>query len=274
MLGVGQDCAADTDCASLFCRDPGDGRQRCLEPCRGDEGLCLADEVCTVGPGGCGACVSRDIVIGDRGLGEPCDADDECRDDLVCHESAGITECASACESADDCPGDTFECRDGLCIRDRRQGVGGVCATNADCGDGICAAQGERRWCTAPCASADECPSGFDCVAAGGASVCAPAGALDGESCETDADCVSGLCATIGGSGGTCTSFCDGRSACAAGFECRRTGDGTAAVCVPAEATEAGGGCSVAPARSRAPLALLGLLAALGLALRRRRAGR
>ncbi|HJL17223.1 MAG TPA: S1 family peptidase [Sandaracinaceae bacterium LLY-WYZ-13_1] len=270
-LAPGSGCEADTDCQTLFCRDPGDGRQRCLEPCEGDEGLCLADEVCTGGPGACGACVAADIVVGRRGLGEPCETDGECRDDMVCHDNAGVLACASACEGADDCP-ERFECREGLCILDQRQGVGGVCASNADCGDGICAAQGERRWCTAPCESADECPDGFDCVDAGGARVCAPASGLEGDSCTENADCVSNLCANTGSDGPICTSFCDARTPCAPGFQCLYTGDGSAAVCIPASVGETDGGdCSVSPGGGSGPLAALGVLAALGLIAWRRR---
>lgn len=266
-------CASDTDCASLHCVDPGDGRARCLDPCRADAGVCLAGEVCAAAAGQCGACVPRGLVVGARGLGEPCDEDDECRGDFVCHESAGISECASACSTDDEC-GDGFECRDALCIRDRRQGVGGACVVNEDCGGGICAAAGGRRWCTAPCSSADECPDGFECAAAGAAMVCAPERALEGESCAENADCVTNLCAVLGGGEAICTSVCDAANSCAPGFECTRTGSSAAAVCIPAApAATSGGGCAVsAPASGRGALMWLALfsLVALGLVLRRR----
>lgn len=265
-------CAADTDCASLHCVDPGDGRARCLDPCRADAGLCLAGEVCAAAAGQCGACVPRGLVVGARGLGEPCEDDEECRGDFVCHESAGISACASACEADDDC-GDGFECRDALCIRDRRQGVGGTCVVNEDCGDGICAAAGDRRWCTAPCSGADDCPAGFDCTPAGAAMVCAPTGALEGERCEGNADCVTNLCAALPGGESVCTSICDAANACAPGFECTRTGSSAAAVCIPATPTStSGGGCAAASGSSSGSLPGVALLAlvALGLFFRRR----
>lgn len=266
----GADCTADTDCISLFCDDPGDGHRRCLDPCRGDAGLCLAGEVCSAGPGACGGCVPREIVNGARGLGEPCESDDECRGDMVCNEYAGISECAAACNGGACAEG--FECRDDLCIRDRRQGVGGVCVENADCGGAICAAQGDRRWCTTVCTSASDCPSAFDCVDAGGTRVCAPTAALEGEDCMANSDCVSGLCA-VSGTTGTCTVLCDGHSACAPGFECRRTnGGGETAVCLPVPPdSETRGGCSVSAAPARGALGLGVMLAALGVVVARRR---
>lgn len=268
-LAHGEECASDTECVSLFCIDPGDGRRRCLDPCRGDAGLCLAGEVCAAGAGACGGCVERELVRARRGLGEPCDGDDECNSG-VCHEYGGISECAAPCSAEGTCA-EGFECREELCIRDRRQGVGGVCLGNADCGDAICAAQADRHWCTSVCGSAEDCPSGFDCVAAGGTMVCAPVAALDGEDCEVDTDCASGLCAFSGGAG-VCTSLCDARNACAPGFECRRTGDGTTAVCIHVEPEPVRtGSCSVgAPGRGAGAM-LLALLAMGLVVLRRRR---
>lgn len=269
-LALGEGCEADTDCASLFCIDPGDGRRRCLDPCRGDAGLCLAGEVCSAGAGACGGCVPREIVRAARGLGEPCEEDDECRGG-VCYERGGVSECAAPCGAEDEC-GEGFLCMEGLCVRDRRQAVGGVCIGNEDCGGAVCARQGERRWCTAQCASASDCPSGFDCVPAGGTMVCAPVRALDGERCEANDDCASGTCADVGGQG-VCTSMCDGRNPCAPGFECRRVGDGTTAVCIPVEEEPPAGGCSASAGSSpRAPAVLAALAGAALFARRRRRA--
>lgn len=265
-LSHAEECETDTDCASLFCLDPGDGRRRCLDPCRGDAGLCLADEVCAAAPGACGGCVPREILRGARGLGEPCEGDGECRSGL-CHEYGGISECAAPCDGGECAEG--FECREDLCIRDRRQGVGGVCLSNADCGDAICARQRDRQWCTSTCASAGDCPRGFDCVAAGEAMVCAPVAGLDGEACMTNDDCASRMCAFTGGEG-VCTSFCDARNACAPGFECRRTGDGTSAVCIPVTPEPvSGGGCSVGAGGGTGAAVLA--LALLALVARRRR---
>ncbi|MBX3269488.1 MAG: trypsin-like serine protease [Sandaracinaceae bacterium] len=265
------DCASNTDCMSLFCHDPGDGRRRCLDPCRADGGLCFAGEVCPATPGSCSGCVPAEIVAFPRGLGEPCTTDAECRDAMVCVEYARGRECSRPCTDHASC-GEGFECRDGMCRVDRRQGVGGVCVDNPDCGEAVCATQGERAWCTAQCTAASECPSGFDCVDAGGVTVCAPMGNLDGEDCASNDDCTSGLCATIGADS-FCTSWCDPRNPCAPGFACYRTGTG-AAVCVPIPAETSGGGCRVdaGPNGAGWPLGIaLAGLAALVLARRRAR---
>lgn len=269
-LGNDADCTDNTQCASLFCHDPGDGRRRCLDPCRADAAICYAGEVCPATPGTCSGCVPGDLVSFPRGLGEHCDTDEDCRDDMVCLEYAGLRECSRPCTDDASC-GEGFECRDAMCRLDRRQGVGGVCHDNPDCGDAVCAAQGDRAWCTAQCTTAADCPAGFDCVDAGGPLVCAPMENLDGEACTVNDDCASGLCATLGADT-FCTSWCDRRNPCAPGFECQRTG-GDGAVCVPAAAEETGGGggCRVGVGSSGGGATVLALAALAGLVRRRRR---
>jgi V8-like Glu-specific endopeptidase len=259
-------CTADTECVSLSCRDPGDGTRRCLDACRGDAGLCLADEVCAAASGACGSCVSPELVVGSRGLGEPCESDAVCRSGMVCREYGGIAECASSCAAAE-CP-EGFECRDALCVRDRRQGLGGVCLSNPDCGAAVCAEQNGRHWCTARCTTAADCPANFDCDPAGGASVCAPTRALVGEACTGNTDCVTDLCANVAGAQ-VCTTFCDARNACPPGLECQRVGGSSAdAVCVPLPPPDEGG-CSATRSGSRVPPLVL-LFAAAGAWVRRR----
>ncbi len=242
------DCTADTQCLSLHCVDPGDGRRRCLDPCRGDAGLCLAGEACVAGPGQCGSCVLREILVADRGLGEPCEEDNECREGMVCNTYGGISECATSCTTT--CS-EGFECRDGLCIRDRTQGLGGVCVENADCGTmGICAFRSGQNWCTSVCTGAGTCPTGFECMLAGEVQVCAPSTALVGEACTMNEDCLTGLCEVFPGGQGLCTALCDPRTPCAPGFECRRTSDGMAAMCMRPTAIGVGRPtCAISTAR-------------------------
>ncbi|MEZ4339784.1 MAG: trypsin-like serine protease [Sandaracinaceae bacterium] len=267
------DCSAHDQCASLYCGDPGDGRRRCLAPCRGDAGMCLAGEACAANPTECGGCVPAEILFADRGLGEACSTAAECRSGN-CLEDAGRSYCTRDCSADSDCP-EGYHCRDGeLCVAGPRGDVGSPCVTNGDCGEGtFCVTAGERSWCTQTC-DAESCPEGFECVDAGPAMVCAPDLALLGEVCATNDECVTNLCVTRAGSSlSECSQMCSADAPCAPGFECRRTADGATAVCVrPAAETDGGGGCSVSRSGERGPIGLwLVGLVAVGLVFLRRR---
>ena len=276
-LPFGSECTNDTDCASLLCLDPGDGRQRCLTGCRGDEGMCLAGEVCAALPGLCGGCVSAEIVVGARGLGEECTEDAECGSGM-CLEDAGRSYCTRACAADSECPDETFHCRGDLCVSGPRGEIGDACVVNDDCSAStFCATQGGRSWCTDACAGETDCPAGFVCVPAGGASVCAPDLGLVGDPCMENNDCSSALCASSGGEG-TCTRVCDAFTPCAPGFECVRTADGITAACVRPSDDGGGGGCcsvgaGVEPGPSPARV-WVGVLMALGIVWRLRRSAR
>lgn len=273
-LPLDAECTAHDACASLFCGDPGDGRRRCLAPCRGDAGMCLAGEACAANPTECGGCVPAEILFADRGLGEACSTAAECRSGN-CLEDAGRSYCTRSCTADADC-GSGYHCRDGmLCVSGPRGDVGSPCVTNGDCGDGtFCVTAGERTWCTETCGT-EMCPEGFSCVDAGPAMVCAPDLALLGEVCATNEECVTNLCVTRSGSSvSECSQMCSADAPCAPGFECRRTADGATAVCVrPAAETDGGGGgCSVTRSGERGPIGLwLVGFVAVGLVLFRRR---
>ena len=267
-LPIDADCTSDSECASLFCNDPGDGRARCLQPCQGDEGMCLAGEACA---GSCGGCVAAELVFGTpRGLGEECERGQDCNSQM-CLEDAGRSYCTRACTADSECA-DGYHCRDGaVCVAGPRGTVGDPCVTGGDCQPGnICARQGDRSWCTEICTGT--CPDGFSCVDAGGSMVCAPDLGLIGDDCMVNTECTTQLCALSGGSG-ECTRMCSTDVPCAPGFECRRLDNASAAVCVrPTEIS--GGGCAVSPVGSRGAASGL-MLTLLGLSLfvrRRRRA--
>jgi V8-like Glu-specific endopeptidase len=272
-LGYDADCTADHECASLFCVDPGDGRRRCLDPCRGDAGLCLSGEACAATPGACGACVPAAIVRGERGIGEPCSTDEECGS-RKCFDDGGVSYCSRECMDDEAC-GEGFHCRAAAmaCVRGPRGAVGSGCVENADCGDGnLCAARGDVRWCTAFCEG--DCPTGFDCVPVGDSMVCSPGAALVGEACTVAEDCLSGLCVDTP-AGRTCTRLCDAMAPCETGLECVRTADGRTNVCalpIPPPPVD-DGGCSVGETTGRTGrLAwLLATLAVVLLISRRRR---
>ncbi|MCS6799853.1 MAG: trypsin-like serine protease [Myxococcota bacterium] len=274
MGGNDAPCTRDTDCASLHCADPGDGRRRCLTPCRGDAGTCLAGEVCAAPPGACGGCVPAGIVAGARGLGEGCLSDTECQSG-ECLRDGDARYCTRPCGSDADC-GRGHHCRAGLarCVRGEREGVGGACLQNEDCEEGdICVTRGEVRWCTPFCGGEADCPEDFTCTPAGGAMVCAPDRRLVGEPCASGEECISTLCVDVG-EGMRCTRRCGPDAPCGTGFECRRTADGLDAVCVEASgpqppAAQEGCGCRV-PRRSEATATALGLLLMVGVVVRRR----
>lgn len=272
---IGASCAADTDCASLFCADPGDGMQRCLPPCRLDAGRCLAGEICVPLGDACGGCVDQDIVGGlGHGLGEPCSEGADCRSG-ACAERGGVSECTAPCGADGSCP-EGFSCREGACMRTRGVGdrgtvrVGSACLDNSDCPGGICAILGDRNWCTITCDGATPCPAGFGCAAAGGVNVCAPMGSLVGEECDTNEECASGLCARVGGSS-VCTEPCSADRVCGVGLECRRTADGAASVCTAVGSSA--GGCSVSVgARSSSSMWMVLVGIAIAMVIGRRRA--
>ena len=275
-------CTRDAECASLFCADPGDGARRCLSPCRGDAGMCLAGEVCAAGAGSCNGCVAAAIVNGSRGLGEGCAEGSECSSGM-CITDGGISYCTRACAADSECAAG-FHCRGDVCIRGTREGVGSGCLENGDClddptdgNDGVCASRGadSPRWCTSFCDMADPmaCPESFSCVAVGeGLAVCAPDGGLVGADCETNEDCISELCAGTD-AGSVCTRRCSTDTPCSPGFECVRVPGSTDAICLAPEPPPPAddGGCSIAgPARGNATPWVLSLLG-LALAARRRR---
>jgi V8-like Glu-specific endopeptidase len=230
MLRADAACADDAECASRYCTDPGDGRRRCLEPCRSDEGLCLSGEVCAAPAGSCGGCVPAEIVSSDRRLGEPCTSEMDCASRL-CSIDPGFRrgECALACTSeteADHCPSG-FHCRDFMCVRGEREGTGSNCITNEDCPVAhVCARRGPIGWC-APFCDTEACPDGFDCVETPGGSICAPQKLLLGEACAEASACYSGVCEA-----GVCTRECGVDSPCPTGLVCDRQSDGVTTYCV------------------------------------------
>jgi len=252
----GETCAADTDCASLLCTDPGDGARRCLPACRAGFGECPVGEVCVSAAAGCGACVDGVHVIGGRGFGEPCETDVECGEASTCPEGF----CTTSCDLTAPCP-DGYRCSEGRCRRGAPGAIGDPCADNPDCATGLfCADQAGRRWCSGFCGGAEDWPDGMDCVETGGGRICSPTGALLGEACSGGV-CVDGAC-----EGERCTRTCGAGEVCPVGFECRRDPAGDAR-CL---AVEAGGGCGVSPGRRGAPLFGL-LFGVLALGLRRLR---
>ncbi len=257
-------CDQNSDCASFLCVDPGDGMRRCLSPCRGDGGECLADEACVASPGECGGCVPSAIVASVlHNFGEPCGADGECASGQ-CVTDGARTYCTRACDGTDSACGHGYHCRGTQCFAGDRGGVGDNCLPTADdCrSDSFCVSLGAAAWCSQFCgtsAGGAMCPDQFDCVPAGGQFVCAPVHSLVGADCTTNDECVTGVCLPGADGRHVCSRTCSVDAPCAWGFECRRTSDGAAAYCV-APAPRPAGGCSVAQGSRGGSTALLGSL--------------
>ncbi len=291
----GEPCERDTDCSSLFCADPGDGRKRCMVPCRGGEGTCFAGEVCVALDGQCNGCLDASRVVGGRGLGEPCETDEACRTGRCWVEpgydvSAGY--CTRECEDDEDCPAG-YHCRargeePDVCVRGARPGLDGEregpgtganCLVNEDCGPGgFCASRGEARWCTDFCGSGEDCPEGYDCIEAGGARLCAPQARVLAEPCEQAEQCLSGRCEPMPDGTNRCTRGCGPDAPCGPALQCVRQPGEVEGLCVPMpepqpEAADGGCGCGIVPVDSRpvGPLALVVIVGGL-LWSRRRRA--
>jgi V8-like Glu-specific endopeptidase len=255
---VDAECDENSQCASYLCVDPGDGHRRCLSPCHGDGGECLADEACVANVGECGGCVPSTLLASaPRHFGEPCGADGECASG-DCLTDGARSYCTRACDGTDSSCGDGYHCRGTVCVAGDRGGVGDNCVPSEDdCrSDAFCVSLGSAAWCTQFCgdsAAGAVCPDQFDCVPAGGQFVCAPSHSLVGATCTTNEECVSGLCLPGADGARVCSRGCSVDTPCATGFECRRSGDGSAAFCVAPVAHTSGGGCSVAyGSRSRA----------------------
>ncbi len=122
--------------------------------------------------------------------------------------------------------------------------LGATCTVDAECAEKLCiAVSSDLKVCSKGCDG--DCPTGFRCGLApfaGSTTVnyCLP---LPGDlcrACDTDTDCVGGLCVTdLGGKAPVCGLHCDadagGAAACPAGFVCQSFLKGE--LCVPEHGT-------------------------------------
>lgn len=270
---VGDDCTASSDCASLLCADPGDGRRRCVRACEGDTGMCTVGQVCAAYADACGACVDPSLLGGQRYLGEPCAANSDCVSDL-CIDGDGGKFCSRSCGANSDCE-TGFRCRAGSCERGQAEGVGGICRDGDDCAaPAACAQRSGTNFCTVLCSANTDCPASFECVEVSGGSVCSPTLALLGEHCAANEECSTGICELATAA---CTRLCDSATPCAPGFACRPTADGVLSVCLstaPPAAPRDTGGCSVSLDRRGAGAPSFLMLVVLGALVWVRRTGR
>jgi V8-like Glu-specific endopeptidase len=152
----GAPCDDAAQCASGTCRDA-----ICTQPCGAEcpFGYHCREGLCAFGPLGelgsdcisgedCGAAAPECVdAEGDRLCSRPCDGGTMCPEGYECVELAAGSRCVP--------PG---------------LPLGSPCMGSAECRSGLCGGL-----CTRICSPTAPCPSGFDCVDAGGAMGCAPA---------------------------------------------------------------------------------------------------
>jgi len=228
---LGSHCAADTQCASLYCRPAANGTSYCAVPCEPNQGQCLPAEVCQPQSGGCGACLSTVLFTGQRGLGELCTSNAECLSNL-CMDDLGIRYCSNTCAFDPDCA-EGFHCRTGYCVRGDPGTEGDPCVNNDDCAaPTTCFSDGQWSYCTLMnCEGGGVCPSPMICSMVGQTAVCTLTSAPVGEACTTSADCQSGACIAFDGSS-FCTTACDRDIPCPSGTFCTVSDTGAQA-CAP-----------------------------------------
>lgn len=224
---LGEGCAADADCRSGLCL-----AGTCTQSCDWlNTGSCPSGFYCDEDASSCGNGFCVRGAAGSGAMGAPCGADTECAslycDGGVCTEPC-IPGGAAVCPSGFTCQVGTLPCR-GSC--GRGLALGDVCDSNDECTSGACATRGDETFCTQLCDAGAPCPEGFTCTPAGDQSVCAPdRGGLDA-ACDSDADCLSGVC-TLDHGATYCTRPCD--EGCPSGFRCGDT-DTDSGVCVREE---------------------------------------
>ncbi len=101
----------------------------------------------------------------------------------------------SPCASADSCLAGQV-CEDGRCFYpDPTVELGGACASGRECVSGLCPTKGDESYCSQTCfpGVADQCPSGFDCLAVDASNgVCWPQATSGGGGCSTSGGTGSG----------------------------------------------------------------------------------
>jgi MYXO-CTERM domain-containing protein len=251
-------CSADSECETNFCFDPGDGVSVCARQCQEGGEPCGAGRVCITDGFPCGSCVVP--APGDPlPFGSPCAEDGECIG-MICRGGA----CTRSCGEDADCPTGN-RCSSGVCVSGAAVPPLGPCVDSLECEDTapVCADVDGEDICVAEC-PLGACADGNVCE--GG--LCIPPGLALGESCMDNAECRSGICA------GTCTRICEAPEECPEGFSCNPAGEVSGCfpdtVAMPPPPDDRGG-CAVGTGRPSpaAPLALLGVVALLG--VRRRR---
>ncbi len=189
-----------------------------------------------------------------KALGEECFTETECQAALFCQPiQGGGGFCSQFCDpDKQDCP-NGYGCfpysnaDGGACLpADKpKKGNGEPCSGSDECDSALCYPSMTGGWqCRKGCEDDAACPNGELCFWAPGypTAACMPESLIpsykvqDGDPCNADADCESGVCVLNPGSGGPkfCRSPCDPAApTCGFGFECAALGP-LGGACVPA----------------------------------------
>lgn len=258
----GGSCKADTDCGPCYRCDTQQnkcvlkGTAKAQEYCR----PCNAPAQC----GGSGQNLCQRQSVGNRCL-QACDANNCCPLGTSCQLVGGLSQCVPdknvcedvTCTSDQDCgPGEG--CQGGVCRPKPVQASPQLCkkcATDADCGTGICTGYTDGKYCTMPCVAENFCPSGYTCQVVSGKSQCVSTTkeckCAVNTDCHTGFVCQSGVCQKQGG--GKYGDACSSSRPCAAAYSCVQSQSGN--VCIqlcegdfangqPGAACGANGSCS------------------------------
>ncbi len=262
---LGAACTGPGQCnAGLFCANPNDhgatgtGQGVCTKSCcKSSDCNPWSNGVCFGTPNGFSLCLAAGTVgrpepPGTKVTGDTCGVDAECRSG-VCDGSLCRDTC---CSGTGDCPGNLSSCAFQTMKGSGWQvytcetksatlgDFGEFCLNNNECKSDTCFGV-----CSKPCCRASDCgglfptcwysvyPSG-DVVKACVDTGTNPGTKLNGESCSSDGDCASALCATPEGRAAFCTDACCVSSDCGSpsAFSClpaKNTAGETFLLCVP-----------------------------------------
>ena len=246
---LGDECDDDIECEALMCRHAGDGQRRCTIACELDALECRPGYGCAPLDGDCAGCFPLAGSSWPRGLGEACEADEDCRSG-ACLSDGGQRICSAACStSRADCP-ESMHCRDEVCVPGPLGELGQLCSTDEDCDLGLfCWLEGPLGpVCTDECGRGHTwCPRYASCDF--DLSICLPWYSPLGGPCEIDGEleCAQGECTEVEGEEDPlCTRPCG--AGCPLGFDCREEGV-YEPLCWPSS-IDPDGGCSCSAARA------------------------
>ena len=199
--------------ANVMCFTQGDGKGKCQGDSGGPTFAEIGGKTMVIGVTSFGDQNCQQLGVDTRPEAEKAFLVEHMGAAIQCvADGACVATCGTAGAPADpDCPtcARDEDCGDAkICLANSCQpepfstgGVGAACTTNTECASAQCGQVGEDRRCVSACtASANDCPSGFDCLSVGASGgACWPAESAGGCcSVGTDAQDVAPLALLVG----------------------------------------------------------------------------